>query len=175
MAELNTAYLGLELKNPLIVGASPLTKKVDLVNYLEDAGAAAVVMHSLFEEQIGQDCRALDYFLSQGAEAYSEQMTYYPDLGMYNIGGVDYPALIQKLKDRVDIPIIASLNGIGSGGWIKTARNIEEAGADALELNVFFLPTNREINGQELEKSYIEIPRLIFLPTFSPWKGDGCG
>ena len=157
MPELETTYLGLELKNPLIAGASPLSKKADTVCRLEDAGAAAVVMYSLFEEQIEHDSRALDYFLNRGTESFAEAMTYFPDLGNYNVGPDDYLTLIQKLKGKVDIPIIASLNGYGPGGWVDTAQKIEQAGADALELNVYFLPADFDTNSQELEESYTDL------------------
>jgi dihydroorotate dehydrogenase (fumarate) len=157
MPELETSYLGLELKNPLVAGASPLSKNTDMVCRLEDAGAAAVVMHSLFEEQIEHDSRALDYFLNRGTESFAEAMTYFPDLGNYNIGPDDYLALIQRLKSKVEIPIIASLNGIGPGGWVETARKIEQAGADALELNVYFLAADLDTSSAELEESYIDL------------------
>ena len=157
MPELETTYLGLELKNPLIAGASPLSKKADMVCRLEDAGAAAVVMYSLFEEQIEHDSRALDYFLNRGTDSFAEAMTYFPDLDNYNIGPDDYLALIQKLKGKVEIPIIASLNGFGPGGWVETARKIEQAGADALELNVYFLAAELDTSSQELEESYIDL------------------
>jgi len=157
MPELETTYLGLDLKNPLMAGASPLSKKADMVCRLEDAGASTVIMYSLFEEQIEHDSRALDYFLNRGTESFAEAMTYFPDLNNYNVGPDDYLALIQKLKSKVEIPIIASLNGFGPGGWVETARKIEQAGADALELNVYFLAADLETSSQELEESYIEL------------------
>ena len=168
MPELETTYLGLELKNPLIAGASPLSKNADMVCRLEDAGAAAVVMYSLFEEQIEHDSRALDYFLNRGTESFAEAMTYFPDLGNYNIGPDDYLALIQKLKSKVEIPIIASLNGIGPGGWIETARKIEQAGADALELNVYFLAADLDTGSAELEESYKDLVKDVCSQVHIP-------
>lgn len=157
MVDLSTTYLGLQLKNPLVASASPLSKKVDTVKRLEDAGAAAVVMYSLFEEQIVHESRALDYFLNRGSESFAEAMTYFPDLGHYNIGPEAYLELIQKLKAAVSIPIIASLNGVSSGGWVDFARKMESAGADALELNIYYVPTDFDLSPQELEKAYVDL------------------
>lgn len=161
MVDLSTSYLGLQLKNPLVASASPLSKKVDLVRRMEDAGIGAVVMYSLFEEQIVHDSLELDHFLNVGTESFAESLTYFPDLGHYNIGPEEYLRLIQKLKSAVEIPIIGSLNGVSLGGWIDYARKIEEAGADALELNVYYLPGNFELSSQELEENYIELVREL--------------
>lgn len=161
MVDLSTSYLGLQLKNPLVASASPLSKKVDLVRRMEDAGIGAVVMYSLFEEQIVHDSLELDHFLNAGTESFAESLTYFPDLGHYNIGPEEYLRLIQKLKSAVEIPIIGSLNGVSLGGWIDYARKIEEAGADALELNVYYMPGNFELSSQELEENYIELVREL--------------
>ncbi len=161
MADLKTTYLGLELKNPVVAAASPLSKKVDIVKRLEDAGVGAVVMYSLFEEQIIHQSLELDYYLSRHTESYAESLTYFPDLENYNMGPEIYLEQIQKLKRSVDIPIIGSLNGISSGGWIDYAKKIEEAGADALELNIYFVPTDTDVNGQELEDTYATLTANI--------------
>ncbi len=157
MADLSTTYLGLHLKNPLVASASPLSKKLDSVKRLEDAGAAAVVMYSLFEEQITHESEALNYFLDRGTESHAEAITYFPDLGNYNIGAEPYVELIQKIKKAVSIPVIGSLNGITPGGWVEYAKKIEEAGADALELNMYRIPTDPELSSQDLEQIYIDL------------------
>ena len=157
MADLSTTYLGLKLQNPLVASASPLSKKVDSVKRLEDAGISAVVMYSLFEEQIMHESNALDYFLSRGTESYPEALTYFPEMESYNIGPESYLDLISKLKKSVSIPVIGSLNGISSGGWIEYARKIEQAGADALELNIYYIPTDSGIDSTELENAQVEL------------------
>jgi dihydroorotate dehydrogenase (fumarate) len=157
MTDLSTNYLGLKLKNPLVAAASPLSKKIETVKQLEDAGIAAVVMYSLFEEQITHESNALDYFLNRGSESYAEAMTYFPEMENYNIGPDSYLDLVSKIKKAVDIPIIGSLNGVSTGGWVDYAKKIEEAGADALELNIYYLPTDVKIVSKELEDAQIEL------------------
>jgi dihydroorotate dehydrogenase (fumarate) len=157
MVDLSTNYLGLQLKNPLVASASPLSKKVDMVCRLQDAGIGAVVMYSLFEEQIVHESRALDYFLNVGTETFAESLTYFPDLDHYNVGADDYLNLIQKLKQKVEIPIIASLNGVSKGGWVEMAKKIQEAGADGLELNVYYIPTDTNLTSEELEQVHIDL------------------
>ncbi len=157
MVDLTTTYLGLKLKNPLLASASPLSKKVDSVCKLEDAGISAVVMYSLFEEQIVRESLALDHYLTLGSQSFAEALTYFPDLNHYNVGPETYLELIQKLKDAVEIPIIASLNGISAGGWVEHGKKIQQAGADALELNIYYLPTDFNLSSQELEKVYIDL------------------
>ena len=157
MPDLTTNYLGLTLKNPLVASASPLSKKLDTVKKLEDAGIGAVVMYSLFEEQIVHESKALDYFLNVGTESFAEALTYFPDLEHYNVGPEDYLELIAKYKKAVSIPVIGSLNGVSSGGWVDYARKIEEAGADALELNIYFVPTDPEVSSQDLEQAYVDL------------------
>jgi len=154
---LTTNYLGLLLKNPIVASSSPLSHTIDSIRRLEDAGAAAVVMYSLFEEQIGFDSYYIDYHLTQGVDSYAESISYFPDMQSYNIGPDEYMNLIRRAKEAVDIPIIGSLNGTSVGGWTDYATLIEEAGADALELNVYYLPTNIEISGLEVERLYLEI------------------
>ena len=161
MAELKTRYLGLEMKNPLVASASTLSKKLTNIKKMEDAGIASVVLYSLFEEEITHESLALDYFLSRGTESFAEALTYFPDFDNYNIGPEKYLGLISKANESVQIPIIASLNGISSGGWIEYAKLIEQAGADALELNLYYVSTDLDVAGVELEKAYVELVRNI--------------
>jgi len=154
---LTSNYLGMVLKNPIVASSSPLSHNVDSIRRLEDAGAAAVVMYSLFEEQIGFDSYYIDYHLTQGIDSYAESISYFPDMQSYNIGPDEYLNLIRRAKEAVDIPIIGSLNGTSVGGWTDYAALIEEAGADALELNIYYLPTNIEVSGLEVERLYLEI------------------
>ena len=167
MVDLTTTYLGLPLKNPLIASASPLSQKVDTVRQLEDAGIAAVVMYSLFEEQIIQDSLRLHRDLTQGTDSYAEALTYLPDLTaysnlrQYSIGPEVYVENVHQLKRSVDIPVIGSLNGVTNGGWIDYARKIEQAGADALELNIYNLPTDPEVTSTQQEENYLALVRAI--------------
>ena len=154
---LTTNYLGMVLKNPIVASSSPLSHGLDSIRRLEDAGAAAVVMYSLFEEQIGFDSYYIDYHLTQGSDSYAESISYFPDMQSYNVGPDEYLNLVRRAREAVDIPIIGSLNGTSVGGWTDYAALIEEAGADALELNVYYLPTNIEISGLEVERLYLEI------------------
>jgi dihydroorotate dehydrogenase (fumarate) len=161
MTDLTTTYLGLHLKNPLVASASPLSKDIDRVRQSEDAGVAAVVMYSLFEEQITHESHELDHYLNRGTHSYAESLSYFPDLEQYNIGPDAYLEHLYKVKQAVDIPIIGSLNGISSGGWIEYAHKIEQAGADALELNIYYLPTDPELSSAELEDTYISLVRDV--------------
>ena len=154
---LTTKYLDLVLKNPIVASSSPLSHHIDSIRRLEDAGAAAVVMYSLFEEQIGFDSYYIDYHLTQGIDSYAESISYFPDMQSYNVGPDQYLNLIRRAKEAVNIPIIGSLNGASVGGWTDYAALIEEAGADALELNVYYLPTNTDITGIEVETLYLDI------------------
>jgi dihydroorotate dehydrogenase (fumarate) len=155
--DLRTRYLGLELKNPLVASASPLSKKVDSVRRLEDSGAAAVVMYSLFEEQITHESRELDHYLERGTHSYAESLSYFPDLDHYNLGPEPYLEHLHRIKAAVSIPVIGSLNGVSSGGWVEYAHKIEQAGADALELNIYYLPTDIDLSGAELEETYVRL------------------
>jgi len=157
MTDLSTTYLGLKLKNPLVVSASPLSEEIGNIRRMEDAGAAAVVLHSLFEEQIAVDSQELDRGLSAGTESFAESLTYFPDMTTYNLGPEGYLEHLRKAKAAVSIPIIGSLNGVSTGGWIEYAKKIEEAGADALELNIFHVPTDPEMNGEQVERMYLEL------------------
>ena len=161
MNDLKTTYLGLPLKNPLVAAASPLSKSIDRVRQLEDAGAAAIVLYSLFEEQIRQESLQLDHILNRGTESYPEALTYFPELENYNMGPEKYLTHLQKIKAAVDIPIIASLNGSSPGGWLDYASKIEEAGADALELNIYHLATDPYLSSAELEQNQIDLVKQI--------------
>ena len=161
MPDLTTTYLGLQLKNPLVASASPLSKKVDNVRRIEDAGAAALVMYSLFEEQITHDSYELDNYLERGTHSYAEAMSYFPDLDYHNLGTEPYLEHLHKIKQAVSIPIIGSLNGISSGGWVEYAHRIEQAGADALELNIYYLPTDPDLSGAELEEDFVQLVRDV--------------
>lgn len=155
--DLTTTYLGLELKTPIVPSASPLTESIDNIRLMEDAGAGAVVMHSLFEEQITHESRTLDHFLSYGSESFAEALHYFPEAEDYIVGPDEYLEKIRLAKQAVDIPIIASLNGVSTGGWIEYAKEMEQAGADALELNIYYIPTDPGMPGKAVEKMYLDI------------------
>src|SRR5213080_622832 len=161
MPDLTTTYLGLQMKNPLVASASPLSKKMDTVRRLEDAGAAALVMYSLFEEQITHESQELDHYLERGTHTFAESLSYFPDLGIYNLGPEPYLEHLHNIKQAVSIPVIGSLNGISSGGWVEYAHRIEQAGADGLELNIYYLPTDPDITGAELEDDYVQLVRDV--------------
>jgi dihydroorotate dehydrogenase (fumarate) len=159
--DLSTTYMGLKLKNPLVPSSSPLMSKIDSVRAMEDAGAAAVVLHSLFEEQIRHEEEELDHYLTRDAESFQEAMSYFPDLGSYKLGPEEYLNHIRKIKEAVKIPVIASLNGVTNSGWIDYAKKSEQAGADAIELNVYFIVTNPKETGAEVEQRYIDILKAV--------------
>lgn len=161
MSDLSTTYLGLRLKNPLVVSASPLSKKVEQARRLEAAGASAIVLYSLFEEQITHESHELDHYLSRGTETYAEALSYFPEMERYNIGPDRYLDHLHRLKQTLNIPVIGSLNGISAGGWIEYAHKIEQAGADALELNIYYLPTDPHVRGAELEDTYVNLVRMV--------------
>ncbi len=155
--DLSTTYMGMKLKNPLVSAASPLAASLDIAKRLEDAGAAAIVMYSLFEEQILYQGRELDYYLTTDNQSYGEALQYFPRPEEFpNRQGDEYLSYLRRLKDALEIPVIASLNGVSVGGWMNYARRIEEAGADALELNIYFIPTDPALSGAEVEKIYVE-------------------
>jgi dihydroorotate dehydrogenase (fumarate) len=159
--DLTTTYMGMTLKNPLVPSASPLSQTLDGIRLMEDVGAAAVVMYSLFEEQIRAEAQQLDHYLSYNIELYPEALTYFPDLKNYNTGPDEYLELIRRAKEAVGIPIIGSLNGVSTGGWTGYARKIEEAGADGLELNVYYIPTSPDISAADVEQTYLDIVRAV--------------
>lgn len=179
MTDLRTTYLGCELKSPLVASASPLSEEIDNLRKMEDAGAGAVVLHSLFEEQIIRESEELHHGLSAGTESFAESLTYLPevtqfkqvpdfgvpgaapDMTPYNRGPEGYLEHVRRAAEAVSIPVIASLNATSPGGWVKHAQKIEEAGASALELNIYFLPTDPKISGSDIEKGYCELVRQV--------------
>jgi len=169
MIDLSTKYLGLELRNPLVVAASPLCKEIANLRHMEDAGASAIVLHSLFEEQINIESNELDRYLWDGTDVSAESTSMFPDLANYNIGPDGYLEHIRQAKQAVAIPVIASLNGVSRGGWVSYAREAEQAGADALELNVYFIPADPSSTGDEVEKLYVdlvtEVRRTVSIPV----------
>jgi dihydroorotate dehydrogenase (fumarate) len=161
MIDLTTDYMGFELINPLVASSSPLCEEIDNLKRMEDAGASAVVLHSLFEEQITLESYHLDQSLFRGTDQFAEALSYFPGLDDYNLGPDGYLDHIRKAKGALDIPVIGSLNGVSSGGWIKYARKIEEAGADALELNIYYLPTDLDLDGHDVEEMYLNLVQNI--------------
>jgi dihydroorotate dehydrogenase (fumarate) len=161
MIDLSTNYLGLKLKNPVVVSASPLTEKLENFPRLEDAGAAAIVMYSLMEEQIEAESANLDSALEYGTNSYAESTSYLPDMQQYHIGPDHYLELLRKGKAAVSIPVIASLNGNTPGGWVRYSKYMQEAGADALELNIFDIPADPAVSAEQLEDRYCELVRSI--------------
>ena len=160
--DLATTYLGMTLRSPLVVGAcAPLTEDLDTLKRMEDAGAAAVVLHSLFEEQLRQDRVELHHHLTYGTESFAEALTYFPEPELFHVGPETYLEHIHRAKQQVDIPIIASLNGATLGGWTDYAHQIEQAGADALELNIYTVPTDLAMTGAEVEQTHLEIVRAV--------------
>jgi len=155
--DLSTTYLGLTLSNPLVASASPLSEEIGNLRRLEDAGASAVVLHSLFEEQIAVESHELDRFLSSGAESFAESLSYFPDMTNYNLGPEGYLEHLAKAKAAVKIPVIASLNGASPGGWTRYAKKIEEAGADALELNIYTVSTEPAVDSAQVEQTYCDL------------------
>jgi len=178
MPDFSTTYLGLSLSSPLVPSPSPLTKSLDNLKRMEDAGAGAVVLGSLFEEQIIHESQSLDFYLSHGAESYAEALSYFPAQRAFRLGPEQYLEHIRKATEALDIPVIASLNGVSSGGWvqrpsqsdwIKYARLMEDAGADALELNLYFVPTDPDLLGETVEDMYadllIDVKHTITIPV----------
>ena len=164
MIDLSTTYLGLQLKSPLVVSASPLTENIENIRKMEKAGAGAIVMHSLFEEQITLESDELDRHLSEGAESYAESLSYFPDMASYNFGPEGYLEHLRRAKQAVGIPVIGSLNGVSTGtwtNWADYAQKIEAAGADALELNIYFIPTDPQMSGDQIEQLYLDLVQAV--------------
>lgn len=158
---LHTNYMGLELKNPVIPSSSPLSHNVDDIKRMEEAGAAAVVMFSIFEEQIHHDAKALDHLLSAGTESFAEALSYFPDLGEYSVGPEQYIQLVADAVDAVEIPIIGSLNGVSHEGWIEYAKQLEQAGVQGIELNAYYIPTDPALDGERVEQMYIDVLKAV--------------
>jgi dihydroorotate dehydrogenase (fumarate) len=162
MMDLTTNYLGLKLRNPLVASSSPLTRHLNPLRQMEDAGVGAVVLYSLFEEEITLETKMLDRYLTEGVESFAEALSYFPEAPTYRaVGPEAYLEHIRLAKKHLEIPVIASLNGVSTGGWIDYARQIEEAGADALELNVYYLPTNPDLGSAEVEQLYLDVLRDV--------------
>jgi dihydroorotate dehydrogenase (fumarate) len=159
--DLSTSYLGLKLHSPLVPSACPLTREIDEIRRAEDAGAGAVVLPSVFEEQIRRESAELDLALEQGTQSFAEALSYFPQIGEFRLGAEDYLEHVQAAKAAVKIPVIASLNGSSLGGWTEYARKIQSAGADALELNIYHIPTDPDQSGAEVEKTYIDILKAV--------------
>ncbi|MBI4815649.1 MAG: dihydroorotate dehydrogenase-like protein [Deltaproteobacteria bacterium] len=167
--DLSTKYLGLTLKSPIVPSAGPLSRSVDVAKQLEDAGAPAIVLYSLFEEQINRELEELDEFLSQGTEGYAESLSYFPEPESFHLDPDSYLDHVRKLKESLSIPVIASLNGVSSGGWIQYARYLEQAGANAIELNIYFVPTDPTLPGDLVEENAIktvaEVRKSVEIPV----------
>ncbi|HKS73730.1 MAG TPA: dihydroorotate dehydrogenase-like protein [Terriglobales bacterium] len=161
MLDLSTNYLGLKLRTPLVPSASPLSQEIDSIRRLEDAGAAAVVLYSLFEEQLRQETFELDHHLTAGTDSFAESLSFFPHAGEFRLGPEGYLNHIRKAKEAVRIPIIASLNGATVGGWTNYAKQIQQAGADALECNIYSIPTDMNVPGVEIEQTYLEILKAV--------------
>ncbi|HLO14637.1 MAG TPA: dihydroorotate dehydrogenase-like protein [Anaerolineales bacterium] len=157
MTDLSTTYLGLNLKNPLVASASPLSKKIDKARKLEEAGISAIVMYSLFEEQIIRESLELDHYLSRGKDSFAEALSQLPDGGLYGVSPEKYLNQLTHLKKALAIPVIGSLNGVSKGGWTNYARKIQEAGADALELNMYYLATDPDTSSSDIENTQVEL------------------
>ncbi|MEA3334429.1 MAG: dihydroorotate dehydrogenase-like protein [Chloroflexota bacterium] len=154
---LTTQYMGFELKNPIVPSASPLSEDIDTIRRMEEAGAGAITLHSIFEEQLAFEAAELSHFLNYGTESFAEALSYFPETHEHNFGPEEYLKHIRLAKETVDIPIIASLNGVSDGGWIDYSSMIEEAGADALEINLYFLPTKPDLTSAEVESIYLNV------------------
>lgn len=168
MPDFATRYLGLTLKNPLVAAAGPLSKKIDTLKKLEDGGVSAVVLHSLFEEQIVHESQELDHYLSRLTHSFPEALTWFPDLGEYNLEPDEYLEHIRSAKEALDIPVIASLNGCTKGGWAAWGTKLEEAGADALELNVYQVQTSVDVSSAQMEDDFValvqEVRKSVKIP-----------
>jgi dihydroorotate dehydrogenase (fumarate) len=159
--DLSTTYLGLKLKNPLVASASPMCEDLANIRRMEDAGASAVVLHSLFEEQIELECDELDRFITEGSELSAESISHFPELTQRVMGPEAYLAHIVKCKQAVSIPIIASLNGTTRGGWVGYAKQMEQAGADALELNIYHVAVDADVSGEQVEQQYVNLVKAM--------------
>ncbi|NDJ84520.1 MAG: dihydroorotate dehydrogenase-like protein [Chloroflexi bacterium] len=159
--DLSTTYLGMKLRSPLVPSASPLSEKIDTIKKMEDSGAAAVVLYSLFEEQLSIETLELDHHMTHGTNSFAEALTYFPEPDEFKLGPEEYLEHIQKAKATVDIPVIASLNGSTLGGWTDFAKMMAQAGADALELNIYSIPTDIEKSGAAVEDEYVQIVQAV--------------
>src|ERR1039457_2360854 len=161
MIDLSTTYLGLQLRTPLVASASPLSQEIDGIRQLEDAGASAVVLYSLFEEQLRQESFELEHHLSQGTNSFAEAASFFPQPDEFRLGPEGYLNHIRRAKEAVSVPIIASLNGTTVGGWTQYAKLIEQAGADALECNIYSIPTDPDLTSIAVEQQYLDILKAV--------------
>jgi dihydroorotate dehydrogenase (fumarate) len=161
MLDLTTRYLGMQLRTPLVASASPLSQEIDGIRRLEDAGASAVVLYSLFEEQLRQESLELDFYLSSGTESHPESLSFFPEPREFHLGPDEYLDHIRKAKEAVKIPVLASLNGSSVGGWIQYATQIEEAGADAIECNIYWIVTDPDLSSAQVEQHYLDILQAV--------------
>jgi len=161
MVDLSTDYMGLKLKNPIVASSSPLCENVDNIVEMERAGAAAVVLQSLFEEQVNAEEKELDRYTTQSNESYAEALTYFPAMTDYRFAPDEYLEHIKRVKKAVSIPVIGSLNGVSTGGWIRYAKLMENAGVDGLELNIYYLPTDPDMEPQKIECMYRDLLRAV--------------
>jgi dihydroorotate dehydrogenase (fumarate) len=161
MFNLTTNYLGLTLRTPLVPSASPLSQEIGNIRHMEDAGASAIVLYSLFEEQLRQERLELDHHLMAGTDSFPESLSFFPQSGDFRLGPEGYLNHIRKAKEAVAVPVIASLNGATVGGWSEYAKQIEQAGADALECNIYSIPTDLDVPGVEVEQTYIDIVKTV--------------
>jgi len=166
--DLSTTYMGLKLSSPLVAAASPLSLEIDNIRHMEQAGAAAVVLHSLFEEQITHDADELEFFLHYGADRFAESLSYYPRQEHDELGPAEYLTHIARAKRAVRMPVIASLNGISAGGWISYARKMADAGADAIELNIYYIPADPRLTAEQVESVYLMVLQAVKLAVTVP-------
>jgi dihydroorotate dehydrogenase (fumarate) len=159
--DLSTNYLGMKLKNPLVVAACPLTHRIDWLRKLEEHGAAAAVLPSLFEEQIEHEAEEMAKVREFGSESFAEALTYFPEQDDYRSGPEEYLDFIGQAKKAVSMPVVASLNGTSKGGWVRYAKMVQDAGADALELNIYFVAANLSMTGAEVESQYLELVAAV--------------
>lgn len=159
--DLRTTYMGIELQHPIVASASPLSGTIENIKRLEDAGAAAIVMFSLFEEQLQHENAALEFLLNAGSDSFAESLSYFPDIDNYIVGPERYLNLLREATETVDIPIIGSLNGITNTGWIEYAKLMQEAGAKGIELNVYYIPADINLDSHVIEERYVDIVRAV--------------
>lgn len=157
MMDMRTTYMGLQLEHPIVASAGPISQTVDGIRRLEDAGAAAIVMSSLFEEQIRAETQAVEFLLDFGSDSFGEALSYFPSVDEYDVGVDRYLEILREASERTDIPILGSINGVTSDWWIEYARRMEEAGAAGVELNVFYIPTDPSLEAWEVEGRYVDI------------------
>ncbi len=168
MTDLTTTYMGLTLKNPVVPSASPLSRELDNIKRMEDAGAGAITLYSLFEEQVDREATLTDDILEDQKYRYAEMTEFFPDPEVFRRDEIAYLELIRKAKESVSVPIIASLNGYSEGGWTRYARQFELAGADAIELNIYHMPTSHRLTGSQVESLYFNVLHDVKLQVAIP-------